>query len=216
MTKQGTLLDYDPAARREFDYYPTPAYQTLALLRREGNIGDVLEPCCGDGAIVRVLKSSGIDVAWTNDLDTRWVAYSHLDITDRATWDKFAPWRWCVTNWPFELANEAVPLAYEFMPKRPDCGLACILRLTWLEPTGEQPGDGRWQFLETHPPNRIIVLPRTDYRGNGKTDSVTSAWFVWYGDSPINAIGVVTKRERDFLNAQRRLETPPDERGTEG
>ena len=42
--KQQPLLAVDPAVRREFDYYPTPAWMTLALLRRVRPFS-VLEPC---------------------------------------------------------------------------------------------------------------------------------------------------------------------------
>jgi hypothetical protein len=203
---QAPLFDVDPQARRAFDWYATPRHQTRALLAREAVFGPVLEPCVGDGAIVSVLQknvSPQLQVI-TNDIDPGWMADSHLDITRPETWDQFGPWRECVTNFPFNVADQVVPLAHERL--QPGGLLAVILRLSWLEPTGEEGDDfirGNW--LDKHPPHRLIVLPRHDYRGNGKTDSVTSAWFCWYGSSGARGISVVSKAERDRYIAEERL-----------
>jgi hypothetical protein len=47
-------------------------------------------------------------------------------------------------------------------------------------------------------------MPRYDYRHNGKTDSVTSGWFIWAKQPWFcePGIEVVTKRERDAFIAQ--------------
>jgi hypothetical protein len=58
-----------PELRRPHDYYPTPRHATEALLERERFTGLVLEPACGDGAIVRVLRAQGYDVEATDLLD---------------------------------------------------------------------------------------------------------------------------------------------------
>jgi hypothetical protein len=46
-------------------------------------------------------------------------------------------------------------------------------------------------------------MPRHDFRGNGKTDSVSAAWFIWDksrgGGLCRPGIEVVTKGERDRL-----------------
>ena len=206
MTDQIPLLDVDPAARRDFDYYPTPAWMTRALCRRELLHG-VLEPCVGDGSIVRALCGPALaddfapDVVATNDVNPAWAADHHLDATARVTWVKLCPrpYRagcpyWVVTNPPFNLADEIVPLAIEHAP----C-VAMLLRLSWLEPT-----EARARFLEQHPPTRLIVMPRHDFRGNGSTDSVTSAWFIWNAGGGRKGIDVVTKAERDELIARGR------------
>lgn len=200
--KQGTLLDHDPQARRPFDYYATPDYQIRALLKYEVFSGMMLEPCCGDGAIVRGLQRAGYDVM-TNDLDPQWPANYHADITRPESWATFGPFRNVVTNLPFNVADQIVPLALQHTTGI----LAVILRLSWLEPTGEA-GDesSRGKFLKRHPPNRLIVLPRHDYKGNGQGDSVTTAWFIWRGwPSSANGITVVSKAERDELIARGRL-----------
>lgn len=189
---QPPLLDHDPAGRRPFDFYETPAWMTLALLRRVKVAGPVLEPAAGNGAIVRVLQKAGHQW-WSNDLDQTWPTQGHADITQRDTWRCFPEWNWAVTNLPFNVADQVVPIAHAFMLE--DGGLAFLLRLSWLEPTA-----ARQDFLNQYPPKRLIVLPRHDFRGSGQTDSVTSAWMVWGHVEP--GIEVVTKAERDALGKQ--------------
>lgn len=192
--KQQPLLERDPAVRREFDYYQTPAWMTRALIKRV-HPHDVLEPCVGDGAIAKVF---GGDVI-TNDLDKSRKAHYHLDATSEAAWHVMTERRpyWGVTNLPFHLADEIVPLAVQYLP----C-FATILRLSWLEPTA-----ARQRFLAENPPRTLIVLPRHDFKGRGATDSVTSAWFIWEQgrSSATRGIEVVTKDERDELIAMERM-----------
>lgn len=204
--KQQPLLERDPSVRREFDYYPTPAWMTRALLRR-CSVFDVLEPCSGDGAISNVLIAAGLKVI-TNDYDELRPSQFHLDMTLRQSWEALTyPFtsnrtHWGVTNVPFNLADQIVPLAVDRLH-----GFASILRLSWLEPTAS-----RQRFLDKYPPTRLIVLPRHDFKGRGQTDSVTSAWFVWEkNEAARRGIEVVTKDERDELIALERQQDVADE-----
>jgi hypothetical protein len=171
---------------------------TGALLRRVRPF-DVIEPCAGGLAIANVLTAEGLTVV-TNDADPSRPTQFHLDMTRRESWQTltypFIEKRvvWGVTNLPFNMADEIVPLAVEHRHS-----FAWILRLSWLEPTG-----ARQRFLAAHPPAKVIVLPRHDFKGRGSTDSVTSAWFVWgKWRSAIRSepIEIVTKDERDELIA---------------
>lgn len=201
---QQPLLEIDPAVRRAFDYYPTPAWMTLALLDRAKPV-NVLEPCAGELAIAKVLKAHYEPVGWveSNDLNPAMPTDTHCDAATPEYWaaiDKRTHNRpvWGVTNVPFNLADAIVPLAVRTLPY-----FATILRLSWLEPA-ERRGD----FLRSYPPKQIIVMPRHDFNGRGQTDSVTSAWFVW-GLYPMTAISIVTKAERDALIAEaRRVQAP--------
>jgi hypothetical protein len=146
---------------------------------------------------VDVLKAEGVERIYTNDLDSSQPSKTHLDMTQRESWDLFrqmhAPPYWGVTNLPFDLADRIVPLAVESL----QC-FATILRLSWLEPTA-----ARQRFLAANPPRTLIVMPRWDFKGRGQTDSVTSAWFIWErGRSFVTrGIEIVTKDERDELMA---------------
>jgi len=177
-------------ARHEFDFYQTPAWMTRALMKRAW-VHDVLEPCSGDNAIRDVLwDDRKVDVI-SNVLDPSRPAELHLDATTEAAWEEFdidRP-RWVVTNPPFNLADQIVPLAVKYVPS-----VAMLLRLSWLEPTKAREG-----FLKAYPPNRLIVMPRHDFRGTGQTDSVTSAWFIWEREGDDRGIEIVTKAERDEL-----------------
>lgn len=177
--------------RRAFDYYRTPEWMTRALLRRVPAqslaLGTkwVFDPCAGDGAISNVLKSCGIQVL-TNDVDSHHPTDLHLDVTRDWPTGKIA---WVVTNPPFAHANIIVPKSFHAATD----GVALLLRLSWLEPTGD-----RQDFLLSHPPTRLIVMPRYSFKRNGKSDSVTSAWFVW-SKLVEPGISIVTKHERDEL-----------------
>jgi len=192
-SQQQPLLESDPSVRRAFDYYPTPAWMTRALLRRMPALtfSQVLEPCAGDGAIVGVLREAGAIVD-TNDLDPSRETDWHLDATRDESWASFRSPTWTITNVPFNLADQIVPLAVKHSRR----GVATILRLSWLEPTAD-----RADFLKEHPPDRLLVLPRHDFKGRGSTDSVTSAWFIWDHARHLapQGIEIVTKAERDEL-----------------
>lgn len=202
--RQRSLIDVDPTARRDEDFYATPAFQTHALLARRPMLdwgGVHLEPCVGDGAIVRAMNPA---LPWiTNDIVARggWVPDFLEDARRPESWARFARLGRridvVVSNLPFDIAFDIAPLAYDAA----SIGLVLLLRLSWLEPT-----EARGPWLKAHPPTRAIVLPRYDYRGNGKTDSVTSTWLLWAKQPWFcdPGIEVVTKDERDALIASGR------------
>jgi hypothetical protein len=55
--------------RQDKDFYPTPAWVTEALLRTVCLPKRIWEPCCGDGAMARVLESHGHHVVATDLVD---------------------------------------------------------------------------------------------------------------------------------------------------
>jgi hypothetical protein len=194
----------DPESRHDEDFYRTPKWQTWALLTRIPvlrNGWTYFEPCAGDGAIVRELESCGVACVRSNDIVTRGdlVPDFLLDARQHRSWARFfcdgGPEDVVITNPPFNDAFEIAATALNYI----DVGLALLLRLSWLEPTDE-----RADWLAEHPPTRVIVLPRYDYRQNGKTDSVTSAWMLWDVNGAFcrPGIEVVSKTERDQLVAR--------------
>lgn len=203
MSKQPSMLDVNPTARHDEDFYATAPWMTRALLRRLSSGwwvgGSVMEPCVGDGAILRAIPENA-DINWvTNDIVARdpMVPEFLLDARNRESWQRFQDFDHlasCITNPPFDVAFDIAEQAYGHV----DLGLALLLRLSWLEPT-----DDRGPWLAAHPPTSLVVMPRHDFRGNGKTDSVTSAWFIWdkngCGFARRPGIQIVTKRERDEL-----------------
>ena len=204
--EQGLLLDVDPNARHDEDFYRTPEWQTRALLRRLPSLRGlrVFEPCAGDGAIVGCFEP-GTHVI-TNDIVQRgdFVPDFLLDATHQGHWEYFDRFDrgidLVITNPPFDRMLWIV--RYSVAGARR--GVAMLARLSWLEPVIEKfSGEDRGAWMHVHPPHRLIVMPRHDYRGNGATDSVTSAWMIWNTDhqQPLvqPGIDVVTKKERDEL-----------------
>lgn len=173
--------------RVELDCYQTPHWQTDVLMR-EGlarTLQDdydeppvLLEPCVGEGHILRAMAPWVPDLRWaTNDLDPRHEADTHLDAGSDQFWGLpgIAASRpdWVISNPPFSDAVRIIPRAYEAAK----VGIAMLLRVTWLEPC-----EDRKVWLASHPPTWELVMERYSYRQNGSQDSATAAWFVWVKD----------------------------------
>lgn len=168
--------------RRPLDFYETGELQVRALMRHVPLSGTIFEPCHGKGAITRVLGDAGLDVI-TSDIDSQHQCDYYGDATQPSVWLKVAGWDegarlnsridWTVTNPSW---SGALPIALNAISSS-NKGVAMLLRLSWLEPTLD-----REELLTDHSPDTVIVLPRYSYTGDGKTDSVTSAWIVWGGE----------------------------------
>lgn len=195
---QPAFFGRDPQARSEDDFYTTPAWMTRALLRRlpvENWASRIVEPCVGNGAIVRELPLEHVDVV-TNDIASRdgFIPDFLCDATKPETWTAFArtgALGVVITNPPFTDAFAIVQHAFEAAA----IGVACLLRITWLEPVEQR---GPW--LRAHPPDRVIVLPRWSFKGRGN-DSATCAWMLW-AKQPFfctPGIEVVTRQEMQRL-----------------
>lgn len=175
--------------RSPLDFYETPPWQTVALMRRVQISGRVLECCVGDQSLAKSL--TGCDMV-SNDIDPNRLADFHLDATISESWGRFPAVDWVVTNPPFNCAMPILRLAHQHAR----FGVVFLLRLSFMEPTKER---GPW--LASNPPNRQIILPRWSYKQNGATDSVTTAWFVWHRNN--RAIEVVGLDEKELATQRR-------------
>jgi len=167
-------------SRQNHDQYFTPEwlvtkYLDLAPIKPSGTI---LEPCVGKGNIIRPLfdymesHCEGVPYGIiTNDIDDRMEANHHYHCNYLLKSDEVIPKvDWIISNPPYTLAHEFVPLAYQKVRK----GLVLLLRLTYLEPC-----KNRRDWLSENPPNQILITRRIKFVGNS-TDNVTTAWFCWY------------------------------------
>ena len=182
--------------RRENDFYPTPAWATKLLIAR-ANIPrgcTVLEPCAGDGAIANVIKKYHNGLVITNDIDRQWSCDAYLDACDDRLYDTVEP-DVIISNPPFSLAHVIVPKAVASAYRY----TAMLLRLSWLEPVLNR---GMW--LAKNPPDQLIVLPRISFTGDGKTDSVPCAWFIWETTpfSVIHPIEVIPRLNRQVVDVK--------------
>jgi hypothetical protein len=155
------------------DYFPTPAWATHALIDNEKFEGEIWESACGDGAMSRVLETTGCRVR-SSDLYDR--GYGEIDIdflTAKITSDNI------VTNPPYNCAEGFVASGLRCARKK----FALLLRLAFLE------GSNRANTIfAKNPPNRVWVFSEriTFYpAGAVKAGSGTTAyaWFVWDKDA---------------------------------
>jgi hypothetical protein len=196
-----------------FEWYPTPDPLTRFLLRhlptKPSRVEQWLEPCVGDGAIVRVLRDHGYGGAVTNDLDTRWGADYHEDACAPTLYAQTAA-DLIVTNPPFTLA---FPMLERFLAAAPV--VAVFHRVTLMEPL-KTPGPGQ-EFFRAHPPTMVLHCPRFAHRrsqktGDWSTDSAHSVWSIWdqrgpgattmvWPDAPVfEDLAAFTPGYRDYMD----------------
>lgn len=155
----------DALTPEQAEFFPTPAWCVRRFLEAvELPGGDWIEPCVGEGAIVRAVDRD--DVAWTaNDIrqvpwDDRYTALWHRDITRHGT--TLYRWQVGITNPPF---TKALPILRTL---RPCCdNVALLLPLAW--PSGHE----RFDFMREHKPD-VFVLPDRPWEFVRDV-----AWFVW-------------------------------------
>lgn len=158
------------------DAYFTAPWMTKALLAHVPEIaGLVLEPCAGDLSIAQELALAPGVTILTNDIDAqRTVDYTYDASLATPLWNDIR-YDWIVTNPPYTnpLPLAILQRAYE------NCrhGVALMLRLSFLEPTSHK--FPRGPYLGEYPPHRMLVMPRYSFTGNGKSDSMTTAWMIW-------------------------------------
>lgn len=156
------------------DFFPTPPWATHALIDNEDFRGDIWEPACGDGAMSRVLETTGNKVI-SSDLHDRGYGEADHDFLD--SWRR-APN--IVTNPPYNAAEGFVRAGID----RSSSKFALLLRLAFLEGANRQ----RTIFTDA-PPSRVWVFSEriTFYpagavqKGTGTT---AYAWFVWDKNAP--------------------------------
>ena len=109
-----------PLKERGHDLYETPAVAVEALLRAETLPHHIWEPCCGNGALVDVLRAHGHEVTATDLLRDRidflmeWRAPSGADAI--------------VSNPPYTLAAQFVRHGLVLVPK-----VVMLVRLNFYE-----------------------------------------------------------------------------------
>lgn len=156
------------------DFYSTPAIAVEELLARETFEGRVWEPCCGEGAISRVLEASGHEVV-SSDIHSPCHGHGGVDFLRRRP--AFEPSA-IITNPPYNLATKMVQRAKMFPTVRK---VAMLLRLNFLE------GRARKPFFEDRefPLARVWVFSyRISCYPGGHVEEkragmIPFAWYVW-------------------------------------
>jgi hypothetical protein len=164
--------------RKRSDFYETPYSMTGQLLQREFfQINEsILEPACGNGAIIKVLEERGYK-AEGHDLMQ---GYNFLEETKR--------YGYIITNPPFSLAYEFIKKAKEIAKHK----FAFLLPLNYLH--GKQRFDNIYEDKD-YPLSKVYIFTRypmlgEELREDGKyrTGMMVYAWFIWemlYDGNPI-------------------------------
>lgn len=164
--------------RHADDFYATPAWCTRAILSHLPESHTILDPCCGDGAILDVLAAErpnaqrlGIEIddgrTETNKVKGHIVACA----------DALGPSRWAGGAVDLILTNPPFGLAMEFVQRACDevfhgGTVAMLLRLPWLASQKRAP------WLRENTPSVYVLPKRPSFTGKG-TDATDYAWMVW-------------------------------------
>ena len=184
------------AERRANDFYQTPQKVIDALLNNyeidEEKQCYILEPCAGDGAIIKELQREGycnikaieIRPEETQNLNEL-VGYGRFAIADFLTMSEKHTGRpdVIITNPPFSLAMEILEKSMKIVSEKGKVIL--LLRLGFLA------SDKRFDFMRENPPTDMFVLhKRPSFTGKG-TDSQEYGWFVWDKDKQTQSIKII-------------------------
>jgi len=175
--------------REPTDYYCTPQWAILEFLDAYHQLngpltGPLLDPCAGgimepgglvtqDMAYPKALSAFYFgEVNAVSTLDLRHDSPAHLASTNYLTFDTDVRFQTIISNPPFALAMAFITKGLSHLAQGGK--LIYLLRLNFL---GTQ---RRAAFFCDHPPSQIFVHSRRlCFTGNGKTDSVEYAHFVW-------------------------------------
>ena len=163
------------AERRADDFYATPAWCTRAIFRALDlrRIVSVLDPCCGDGAILDIATEMTYGaLRYGLELDVARADHAALEHSVRcvdALADDWPMAQAIVTNPPYALAQEFVQRAAD---QCPSAIRAFLLRLNFL---GSAKRAG---WLRASMPDVYVLPRRPSFTGKG-TDATEYAWMVW-------------------------------------
>lgn len=163
------------AVRDPSDYYATPAWCCKRLLEAVDLPGGLwLEPCAGEGAIIRSVADVRQDVRW-HAVEYREECIPILDAIPGCAAvsgafqrkNGLGPYAVVLTNPPYRSALEFVQLALRFAPI-----VVMLLRLNWLASAEREP------WMRTHTPSVLVLPDRPSFIGKGG-DATDYAWLAW-------------------------------------
>lgn len=155
------------------DYFPTPAWATHALIDNEKFVGDIWESACGDGAMSKVLETTGCKVRSSDLFNRGYGEVGHDFVGSTRAADNI------ITNPPYNCAEGFVASGVKNSKRK----FALLLRLAFLEGSNRAntifskcPPSRVWVFSE-----RITFYPAGAVQAGSGTTAY--AWFVWDKDT---------------------------------
>lgn len=159
--------------RAALDWYVEPQSATRALLNVEQFEGEIYDPACGSGNIIRACRDHGLAAVGT-DIACRWIGANEERDFLNPDYEPIADNIIC--NPPFGISLDFAKKALQVATHK----VAFIQRLCWLE------GQKRAAFLERSPlarihvfRNRICMPPGEKKDLPAKGGFIAYAWFVW-------------------------------------
>lgn len=174
--KAGVSATGRSAVRDPSDYYATPSWCVRRLLEAVDLPGGLwLEPCAGEGAIIRAVAEVRDDVRWhaIEYRDECIEALSGLPTVEAAAGGSFqrksavGSFAVCLSNPPYRSALEFVQHALRFAPI-----VIMLLRLNWLASAA------RAEWMRAHQPSVFVLPDRPSFVGRGG-DATDYAWMAW-------------------------------------
>jgi hypothetical protein len=169
----------------ENDFVQTPKYVTEALLERESFEGRILEPCCGAGAISKVLHERGYDVTSSDKYD---YGFGYL----KDLYEISETYENVITNPPFRQQSKTKNQFLSIATKK-------VALLWYVKTLGYEIESNKSKFLKS-----VYVFPKkiewVEIKLNWKF-----AWYVWEkgyeGSVGIHWLGRgLTKRTADVCH----------------
>ena len=158
--------------RVKHDYYATDPQAVEDLLKVESFDKNILEPCCGEGHISKVLEKHGYMVE-SSDLIDRDFGRGGVDYLTISSWHGDI-----ITNPPYKHAKEFVEHSLKII--KPGKRVAMLLKIQFLE------GVKRRELFEENPPKYVYVFSRRancarngDFKGFPRNSAVCYCWYIW-------------------------------------
>lgn len=157
--------------RVQHDYYATDPQAVEELLKVESFDKNILEPCCGEGHISKVLEKHSYMVE-SSDLIDRNFGAGGVDYLTISSWHGDI-----ITNPPYKYAKEFVEHSLKII--KPGQRVAMLLKIQFLESVK------RRELFEENPPKYVYVFSkRTSCARNGDftnypSSAVCYCWYIW-------------------------------------
>lgn len=169
--------------RIDSDFYATPL-STIANFLHSYNIknGNLLEPCAGNGNIIKALRqfygySNHITACEIREEEIQNLKHNGANevyIGDFLNYQPTTKFKTIISNPPYSIAQEIIEKCFEIADE--DTEIIMLLRTAFLE------SKKRYNFWQKHPLNGLYVLSqRPSFTGKG-TDATSYAWFIWNGN----------------------------------
>lgn len=187
--------------RVENDFYATNPLAVKMLLDSIGvpiltHECGLLEPCVGQGHIIKGIKNSSsplaqyVDDSYITALDIKDRGYPNTIVQNFLTYKTDKKFNWIITNPPFSYAGEFVEKGMSLLSD--DGRMDLFLKIQFLESTK------RKELFTKYPPKYIYVFRErmatwnngceTDNNGKRWATTFCHAWFVWYKNSTTEPI----------------------------